>query len=105
MPCRTILCGARPVTSRPSSVTRPACGLTRPAAARSVLDLPAPLAPSTRVIRPGVAETDTPRTASAVAYRTCRSSICSTVPPLPQVGLLHGGVAHHVARGPLGDVP
>src|SRR4028119_219173 len=103
MPARTMRCGAGPVTSRPSSSTVPACALTSPAAARSVLVFPAPLAPSTRVTRPGVAERVTPRTASAVAYRTCRSAISSTVPPLPQIGLVDRRVPDDVARGTLGD--
>ena len=52
--------GAARVMSRPSSTMRPAPARTRPEIARSVLDLPLPLAPSSDTISPVRTTSDTP---------------------------------------------
>ena len=48
MPSRTIASGPRPAIDLPSNRISPAAGLASPEIARSVVDLPAPLAPSKR---------------------------------------------------------
>ncbi len=49
-----------PVTSRPASVMRPAFGLSSPDTARSVLVLPAPLAPMRATTSPWPTDSDNP---------------------------------------------
>jgi len=46
MPRRTIASGPRPAIDLPSNRISPAAGFAKPEIARSVVDLPAPLAPS-----------------------------------------------------------
>ena len=60
MPAATMASGAARVMSRPSSTMRPAPARTRPEIARSVLDLPLPLAPSSDTISPVRTTSDTP---------------------------------------------
>src|SRR6185312_16538120 len=106
MPCATSFSGGVPVMSRPSKITRPLFGLTAPMMAMSVLDLPAPFAPSSAVISPGRTSSDTSCTACTPPYDTCRPSILSIGSDTvfsPQIGFDHGRVAHDLGRRPLGD--
>src|ERR1051325_1118072 len=52
MPSRHTSCGARPVTSRPSSVTAPASGVRWPVMRLNSVVLPAPLGPMIAAIWP-----------------------------------------------------
>src|SRR5258707_308819 len=52
MPAAQILCGARPVMSRPAKATRPASGVWKPAIAANSVVLPAPLGPISPTISP-----------------------------------------------------
>ena len=62
-PARSMISGGRPVTSRPSTVTRPSLGTWSPAIARSRVDLPAPLAPISATSSPARIVNDTSRSA------------------------------------------
>ena len=64
MPRRTIASGPRPAIDLPSNRISPAAGFTSPDIARSVVDLPAPLAPSSVTTSPSSTLSDTPRNAS-----------------------------------------
>ena len=52
MPSATIFCELSEVMSRPMKLMLPELGRTRPEMARSVVDLPAPLAPMSVTIWP-----------------------------------------------------
>ena len=58
-------------TSCPATRTTPAVGGTTPASTRIVVDLPAPLRPSSAVACPAYAARSTPATASTSPNRTC----------------------------------
>ena len=64
MPSRTIASGPRPAIDLPSNRISPAAGFARPEIARSVVDLPAPLAPSSVTTSPSSTLIETPRSAS-----------------------------------------
>ena len=71
-PRATILCARSPLTDSPSrrtspAVMRPWCSDSRPLAARIVVVLPAPLAPSSATAWPAGSESETPRSAGALA--------------------------------------
>jgi hypothetical protein len=59
MPARTISLGARRVMSRPSKRIVPAAAFTKPLIARSVVVLPAPLAPISATISPSPTVSET----------------------------------------------
>jgi len=63
MPRATSLCAGRPLMSLPSNVMRPLFGASRPVIARSVVDLPAPFAPSRVTTSPLRTVRDTSRSA------------------------------------------
>ena len=63
-PRRTISSGFRPSSDRPSNSTSPPAGFTRPEMVFSVVDLPAPLEPSSVTTSPASTENEMPRTAS-----------------------------------------
>ena len=64
MPRRTTAAEDAPVMSRPSKVTEPRRGRSRPAIVIRSVVLPAPFGPSTQVIRPSGTEMSTPFRAS-----------------------------------------
>src|SRR6188472_1950109 len=64
--------------SRPPTCTEPAVGGTRPASTRIVVDLPAPLRPSSAVAWPACAWTSMPATASTSPKRTWRPRMSTT---------------------------
>ena len=64
IPSRTIASGPRPAIDLPSNRISPAAGLVSPEIARSVVDLPAPLAPSKVTTCPSSTLIETPRKAS-----------------------------------------
>ncbi len=64
MPMRTIASGPRPAIELPSNRMSPEVGLARPEMARKVVDLPAPLAPSSVTTCPCSTAQVTPRSAS-----------------------------------------
>src|SRR5690606_3654320 len=94
-----------PVTSTPSSTTRPASGAVRPAATRSSVVLPPPLGPRTLTVSPAATarsiptRTGRPPRATDTPSRTRRGSgagrgsAAGTSPTLPPPGQLDGG--HH----------
>ena len=61
---RTIASGPRPAIDLPSNRISPEAGFARPEMARSVVDLPAPLAPSSVTTCPASTAIVTPRSAS-----------------------------------------
>ena len=63
MPRATSLCAGMPVMSSPSNTTRPLLGVSSPVIARSVVDLPAPLAPMSVTTSPALTAIDTSRSA------------------------------------------
>ena len=65
MPRRTTTWLGEPVSISPAKRMSPFCGVSTPAIMRTVVDLPAPLAPSSATISPGWTESDTSRTAAA----------------------------------------
>src|SRR5438093_12297225 len=85
---------------------RPRCGGTRPDTARSVVDLPLPLAPSSVTISPSRTLSDTPSSARRWPYETLRSSISSTSGVLraAQGRLDHRGAGGDLARRCLRDL-
>ena len=64
--------------SRPPTCTEPAVGGTSPASTRMVVDLPAPLRPSSAVAWPACAWTSMPATASTSPKRTWRPRMSTT---------------------------
>ena len=64
MPSRTMVSGPSPAIDLPSNRISPAAGLASPEIARSVVDLPAPLAPSKVTTCPSSTLSETPRSAS-----------------------------------------
>src|SRR5580704_8927318 len=67
--------GCRRARFTPSSRTRPLVGRTTPPIVRSSVVLPAPFAPSTAVIVPAAARTDTPCSTGAPPYPATMSSV------------------------------
>ena len=65
IPARAMSSGLRRATLTPSSVIRPERGRIRPEMVRSRVVLPAPLAPSTAVIVPASAPSETPSSTGA----------------------------------------
>ena len=63
IPPPTISCGGAIVMSRPSKRMRPCRGRLSPLIARSVVDLPAPLAPISVTISPAPTRSETPLSA------------------------------------------
>ena len=63
MPCAATRSGRKPVMSCPLSSTRPLSGSRMPEMVLSVLDLPAPLAPSNVTNAPSFTSIDRPFTA------------------------------------------
>src|SRR5262245_15130258 len=82
MPSRQMSCGARPVTSRPSSTTVPVSGLRWPVTRLKNVVLPAPLGPMMAAIRPRSTFTLTPPTAMKPSklLRTSRTSSTACAP-------------------------
>ena len=64
MPSRTMASGPKPAIEWPSNRISPAAGFASPEIARSVVDLPAPLAPSNVTTWPSSTPIETPRKAS-----------------------------------------
>ena len=64
MPISTMSCGLRRVMSLPLKTIRPCCGVLRPLIERSVVDLPAPLAPISVTTSPSCTSSETPFSAS-----------------------------------------
>ena len=73
IPALTRRCAAVAVMSRPSNTIRPAAGRCAPAIARSSVDLPAPLAPTSASVSPSASSNDTSRTACRSPWRTSSS--------------------------------
>ena len=63
MPRRATTSGVRPVMGWPSKVIAPWDGRNTPEIVSRVVDLPAPLGPTTQTISPSSTPTETPRTA------------------------------------------
>ena len=63
MPARATLCGAKPVMSRPSSITVPACGAMAPATRLNRVVFPAPLGPMMPRMLPSCTSKETSSTA------------------------------------------
>src|SRR5215208_1486295 len=103
MPARATASGPRRDTLRPSKTTSPFVR-TMPEIARSVVVLPAPLAPSSATISPSFTSSETPCSALTGPYRasTLRSSSSGIF--LAEVGLDDGGVRAHLGGCPLGDL-
>src|SRR5580700_11207877 len=78
-PARAMSSGWRRARSVPPTRTRPRRGRTNPLIARSSVVLPAPFAPSTAVIVPGRAETETPSSTGPPPYPATMSSTASAV--------------------------
>ena len=70
---RTIARGLKAAIDLPSNRIAPERGGARPEIARSVVDLPAPLAPSNAMTAPSSIENETPRSASISPYWTLTS--------------------------------
>ena len=62
-PRRTSLQVGRPVTSSPEKKIRPFVTGTSPVATRAMVDLPAPLGPTSAVTEPAATDNDTPNKA------------------------------------------
>src|SRR6266852_4968977 len=110
MPARTRSSGARPSMRRPSKCTVPSV-LTSPDTARSVVVLPAPLAPRIVVMPPSSTAKLTPCSTRVQPYRACRSTAVSSAdmsgrgPVGAQVGADDVGVLLDHGRWALGDLP
>src|SRR5262249_53156404 len=88
MPRCTMRSGARRVISSPSKVTRPrvmapSSLASRPEIAFSVVDLPAPLAPSSAVMPPRRAERLSPRSTRMTSLNTTSTFSTSRMGPAP----------------------
>src|SRR5487761_157688 len=81
MPRRAILWGGQPLTSCPSTSTRPVTFRSSPQSAFSTVDFPAPLGPTRARIRPGSNCRLTSLTMAATEYPAVSRSTCS---PLKQ---------------------
>src|SRR5688500_3574514 len=73
-----------------------------PASALIRVVLPAPLGPTTHSSSPGRTSSDTPHSARALPYATCRSRT-SSMGRYPQVRAHHFGTLHHVLGHALGQ--
>src|ERR1700730_18682367 len=82
MPRRPTTWLGDPASASPLNWMAPFCGRRTPAIMRTVVDLPAPLAPSRATISPGCTVSETSRTASAPSYAKARpetsSMLCVT---------------------------
>src|SRR5881628_2414629 len=96
-----MVAGSRFWISRPSKTMRPALGRSRPEIARSVEDLPAPLAPIKQTSSPAATARSIPRSAVTAPYAAATPSIFSTT--RSEVGADDVGVRLHRSRCSLGD--
>src|SRR5207302_2903197 len=105
MPRRAMSSGLWLVISLPSKVIRPAL-FTMPLIERSVVVLPAPLAPRMATIDPGSTDTETPCSALIAPYPawTSVSSSSAIFFRRSEVGRNHPLVFLHFARRPLRDL-
>src|ERR1700678_3656179 len=105
-PARLTSSGRRPVRSVLSSLIRPWLSLSDPSIARRRVVLPAPLAPSTAVIVPAGAVTDTSRSTVTAPYPPQTPVTCSDAGLLmqdSQVGLGDERIGLNFRRAALGD--
>src|SRR6476646_2720022 len=84
MPWRQMLCGARPVTSRPPKRTLPESGTTKPFSAANRLVLPAPLGPINPAIEPSATSRLAPSSARTPPNVFVRARTSSTRPSPPE---------------------
>src|SRR5437764_14789609 len=106
MPRRATSSGPFELSRIPSYSTFPAVFLTIPEMARSVVVLPAPLAPSMVTMVPSSTTSERPWSARTEPYAACRSvSSSSAIGFGSQVGLDDGGVLAHLAGRSLRDLP
>src|ERR1700730_17491935 len=90
-PARAISSGGRRARLTPATRTRPWRGRTNPVIVRSSVLLPAPLAPSTAVIVPGIAEIETPWSPGPPPYPATISSTASAAVSV-RAGLFTAGL-------------
>src|SRR3954466_6186439 len=88
----------------PSKVMAPEASGSSPLIARSVVVLPAPLAPISVTSSPSRTSRLTPRSAGTLPYRTVMPSTRSTAHPFAEIGADHLGMAAHRPGRPLGDL-
>src|SRR3978361_1121873 len=92
------------VMSWPSNTSRPEKAGRIPEIERSVVLLPAPLAPISATSWPCLIDSEMPLMASPLPYRQTRSLISSTFSrSLPEIGPYHFRIALDRRRRPLGD--
>src|SRR5262245_65693925 len=104
MPSRTMRSGDWPISGLPRYVIAPACGVTVPVIAASVVDLPAPFGPTMATISRSWTSNEISRSAATRPYRTASPSTVSIgASGRPEVRLDHARVRPHLAREPLGD--
>src|SRR5438552_13610440 len=104
-PSRAMVSGERPMIDRPSSLMVPWLGVSAPAIAIIVVDLPAPFGPTSTTISPLSTRKVAPRTAAMRPYWTWMLSTSSMdlVRPRSQVGADHIGVVLDPFRRILDD--
>src|SRR5215470_3964036 len=101
MPDSRIVAGSRSWISRPSKRMRPALGRSRPEIARSVDDLPAPLAPIRQTSSPAATVSSIPRRARTAPYAAVTPSSFSMTES--EVRADHVGVRLYGHRRAFGD--
>src|SRR5262247_614575 len=101
MPDSRIVAGSKSWISRPSKRMRPVLGRSRPEIARSVEDLPAPLAPIRQTSSPAVTTRSIPRSAMTAPYAAATPSSFSTT--WSEVRADHVGVRLYGHWRALGD--
>src|SRR5581483_10901696 len=94
-------CAGTPVTSRPSSSTRPPAGASAPATAFNVVVFPAPFAPIRHTSSPRATSRSMPFTAAMPPYATLKPRTSSM--GAPEVGLDDGRIALHLRGRAFGD--
>src|SRR5262245_21867450 len=110
MPSRTMRSGDWPISGLPRYVIVPACGVTVPVIAASVVDLPAPFGPTMATISRSRTSKEISRSAAPRPYRTASPSTVSIGRLFlsrggTEVRLDHARVPAHLVRKPLGDRP
>src|SRR5215470_20404238 len=96
-------CAGRPSRRSPRKSMRPAVGRSSPEIARTVVLLPAPLAPKRQTSSPWSTRSETPWSTSTAPYATRTSSSVSKDLVRPEVGPDHLGVPLDRAGRALGD--
>src|SRR6059036_1506874 len=103
-PRATIACGDNAAIGSPRNSMAPCLGLSTPAMVSMSVVLPAPFGPSTQVMEPSRTSSDRPFRASIFPYAVTRSTTLS-ISRSAQISFLDCGIALHLRRSALGDLP